>query len=166
LIEALGLLHAAGYANVRLRIAGIAPSGPGTKFFTSRARRHGVLQSIDWLGRLDAEHIVAELLRAAVFAYPSHIDNSPNALCEALLLGVPTVATYVGGVPSLIEDRHDGFLYPDGDPYALAGRIRDLMDDASLAAELGRRARERALRRHDPGTIVSSLMRIYSEQVS
>jgi len=163
LIEALGLLHGAGYADVRLRIAGIPPEGPGNQFYAARARKHGVIESVDWLGRLDAEELVAGLLGATVFAYPSHIDNSPNALCEALLVGVPTVASYVGGVPSLIDDRHDGLLYPDGDPYALADGIRRLLDDASLAVDIGQRARERAVHRHDPDSISARLRNVYSD---
>jgi len=166
LIEALGLLHGAGYADIRLRIAGIPPEGPGNEFYAARARKHGVMDSIDWLGRLDAEQLVAELLGATVFAYPTHIDNSSNALCEALLVGVPTVASYVGGVPSLIDDGREGLLNPDGDPYALAGRIRYLLDDASFAAEVGQRARDRALRRHDPDSIVATLLNIYGELLS
>lgn len=166
LIEALGLLHGAGCVDVRLRIAGIPAEGPGSEFYAARARKHGVTRSIDWLGRVDAAQLVAELLGATVFAYPSHIDNSPNALCEALLVGVPTVASYVGGVPSLIDDGRDGLLYPDGDPYALAGRIRHLLDSPSFAAESGQRARERALRRHDRDSIVARLLAIYGKLLS
>lgn len=166
LIEALALLHGAGYADVRLRIAGIPSKGPGSEFYTARARKHGVIPAIDWLGQLDAEQLAAELHGATVFAYPSHIDNSPNALCEALLVGVPTVASYVGGVPSLLVDGYEGLLFPDGDPFALAGRIRYLLDHASSAAEMGRNARERALRRHDSQSVAASLLRIYSEVLS
>jgi len=163
LIEALGLLHKAGYPDVRLRIAGIPQEGPGYEFYAARARKHGVMESITWLGRLDADEIVAELLNGRVFAYPSHVDNSPNALCEALLVGAPSVASYVGGIPSLVSDGHDGLLSPDGDPFALADRIRHLLDNPSLAAEIGHRARERALSRHDPETIVASLLKAYGE---
>jgi len=159
----LGLLHGAGCEEIRLRIAGIPPPGPGNEFYAARAREHGVLESIDWLGRLDAGELVAELRRATLFAYPSHIDNSPNALCKALLVGVPTVASYVGGVPSLIDDGCDGLLYPDGDPYALAGRLCQLLHNPSLASDLGRKARDRALERHKHGTIVASVLRIYGE---
>lgn len=166
LIEAVALLQRAGYADLRLRIAGVPPGTTVSRLYTARARKHGVTDSIDWLGRVDAEGLVAELLDAAVFAYPSHIDNSPNALCEALLVGVPTVASYVGGIPSLIDDGRDGLLYPDGDPYALAGRIRRLLDEPSTAAGMGRRARERALRRHDPDSIVDSLVRIYTTLIA
>jgi glycosyltransferase involved in cell wall biosynthesis len=162
-IEALGLLHASGYADTRLRIAGIPSAGPSSEFFLSRARKHGVEKAIDWLDRLDADQLVAELLNAAVFAYPSHFDNSPNALCEALLVGAPVVGSYVGGIPSLLQDESEGLLAPPGDAYAMAGRIRRLLDDPALAAEMGQRARARALRRHDPSTIVADLLRIYRE---
>ncbi len=161
LIEALALLRDMGYPDVRLRIAGIPPEGAGSELYIARALKHGVLESIDWLGRIDADQLVAELLGATVFAYPSHIDNSPNALCEALLVGVPAVASYVGGVPSLIDEGRDGMLYPDGDPFALAGKIRSLLDNRDLADEMGRAARARALRRHDPDAIVARLLEIY-----
>lgn len=166
LIEALATLHAAGYADVRLRVAGISPTDAASERLVARARKHSVAQSIDWLGRLDADQIAAELARAAVFAYPSHFDNSPNALCEALLVGVPSVASYVGGIPSLLRDGEEGLLHPPGDPYALAGRIRTVIDEPSLAARLGEQARARALRRHNPDSIVDNLLRIYGELVS
>lgn len=161
LIEALAILRSAGHRDVRLRIAGIPPEGPGNRIFAARARKHGVMDSIKWLGRLDADQLVRELLATSVFAYPTHIDNSPNALCEALMVGVPTVTTYAGGVPSLLDDEREGLLCQDGDPYALAGKLHRLLDDSELAAEKGVRARQRALRRHDPGTIVDSLLEVY-----
>jgi glycosyltransferase involved in cell wall biosynthesis len=163
LIEALALLRHAGYDDVRLRIAGIPPQGDETEFYAARARKHGVTSAIDWLGRIKADRLVSELLQASVFAYPSHIDNSPNALSEALLVGVPSVASYVGGVPSLLADGREGLLFPDADPFALAGRIRYMLDNPHLAAEMGSRARERALRRHDPQSIVERLLNIYRE---
>ena len=52
---------------------------------------------VDWLGRLDADRIVEELLAADVFVYPSHVDNSPNSVVEAMAVGVPIVASCVGG---------------------------------------------------------------------
>jgi glycosyltransferase involved in cell wall biosynthesis len=76
---------------------------------------------------------------------------------------VPTVASHVGGVPSLLADGREGLLFPDGDPYALAGKIRYLLDDAASAAEIGKRARDRALCRHDPDAIVADLLRIYDQ---
>ena len=165
-IEALSLLRASGLPEARLRIAGIPTSGPGSEFFHARARGHGVADAIDWLGRLDADQLAGELLQASVFAYPSYMDNSPNALCEALLAGVPSVASYVGGIPSLVDDGHEGLLFPAGDPYALAAKLRRLMEDPALAGELGASARRRALHRHDETRIVTDLAAIYAEVVS
>jgi len=163
LIEALALLHEAGYTDVRLRIAGVPAQGLDDDFHQTRAMRHGVSRYVESLGQLDANQLVAELLGAAVFAYPSHIDNSPNALCEALLVGVPTVASYVGGVPSLLKDGREGLLYPDGDAYALAGQLRHLLDDPAYGADLARQARTRAQQRHQRDKIVTTLLGIYHE---
>jgi glycosyltransferase involved in cell wall biosynthesis len=166
LIEALSILRSAGHPEVHLRIAGIPPEGPGNRYFPARARKYGVMDRIAWLGRLDATGLVNELLSASVFAYPTHIDNSPNALCEALLVGAPTVTTYAGGVPSLLDDEREGLLCQNGDPYALAAKLHRMLDDGDFAATVGARARERALHRHDPGTIVGDLLGVYSSVAS
>jgi glycosyltransferase involved in cell wall biosynthesis len=69
-------------------------------------------------------------------------------------------------VPSLMEDEKEGLLFPDGDPYALAGRLRRMLDCSPAAEEMGRRARQRALRRHEPEAIVENLLGIYAEVMS
>ncbi len=75
---------------------------------------------------------------------PSHIENSPNALCEAMLVGTPCIAAFVGGVPSLVRHGEEGLLYHDADPFALAGAVDRLLGDRELgeAARFGG-ARER-----------------------
>jgi glycosyltransferase involved in cell wall biosynthesis len=119
--------------------------------------------AVDVLGRLAPAQVAAELAGASAFVLPSHIENSPNALCEAMLVGVPCIAAFVGGVPSLIQDGTDGLLYHDGDPYALAGKIDRLLGDAVLAARLGVGAREAALRRHDPERVAGQAVATYRE---
>ena len=56
---------------------------------------------VSFLGPLNAEQMKAEYLRSNVFLCPSSIENSPNSLGEAQMLGVPCVASYVGGIPIL-----------------------------------------------------------------
>lgn len=56
------------------------------------------------MGVATAEQIKAALLSATAYVHPSYIDNASNSLCEAQLLGVTSVATYVGGIPSVVED--------------------------------------------------------------
>ena len=100
-----------------------------------------------------------ELLSCTMYVHPSYIDNSPNSVCEAQILGVPVLAAAVGGVPSLIEDAKTGFLFPAGDSEALSEKIRSL--DGATLKEVGRAARECALVRHDRDSIVSSILNVY-----
>ncbi len=67
--------------------------------------------SVEFLGQLSEIEMKQAFLDANVYVMPSAIENSPNSLCEAQILGVPTVASYVGGTPNLIADNATGFLY-------------------------------------------------------
>jgi len=106
--------------------------------------------------------LVKELLSADVFIHPSHIDNSPNSVCEAMLLGMPVIASYVGGIPSLIEDRHNGVLYNSNDPYELASKILLTVKDKELIAELSKNARATGIDRHDHEQIRSTVLATYN----
>lgn len=163
LLEALAILQAAGLHTIKARIAGVPESSDVMLFYASKARQYGVADRVEWLGRLPASTLVQELLRATVCVNPTHIDNSPNSLVEAMLVGVPTVASRVGGIPSLVEDGVDGWLYPDGDAQALAEKIQHVLHNPQVAAETGQRARERSLQRNSPENIASAMLHIYKE---
>lgn len=113
------------------------------------------------LGPLSAPQIAQELVDARVFPYPANADNSPNALCEALLVGTPVVASAAGGIPSLARDGVEALLCQPGDPFALAGALRRLLTDNDLAERLSRTARATAQRRHDPERVVRDLLSVY-----
>lgn len=117
---------------------------------------------IQLLGALEEDELVNEMLEADAFIHPSHIDNSPNSLCEAMLLGMPIIATFAGGIPSILENKKEGLLIQDGDPYALAGAIIELKENRNFANQLGTQARAKALIRHDPKKILNDLLNIYS----
>lgn len=86
------------------------------------------------------------LLRSSsVLAVPSRIESLPRIIIEAFFLGVPVVATAVGGVPELIEDGKTGTLVPPGDPAALAEGINRTLADRQGALAMARRAREFAV---------------------
>lgn len=114
-------------------------------------------------GPVDANQLVENLCGSHLFVHSSHIDNSPNSVCEAMLLGMPVVAANTGGVSSLLEDGVEGILYPDNDQYLLARHIMDLAASPERAAELGKKARERARARHDQDAILNQLQSIYKQ---
>lgn len=103
------------------------------------------------------------LHEATCYVHTSYIDNSPNSLCEAQLVGCACVANYVGGIPSLIENGKTGLLVPANDPYQMAYCIYRLASDAAFNEELGENARKVALQRHDREKIVSRVMEIYNQ---
>lgn len=162
LLVAVALLARRGRPDVRLRVAGVQPGSEVDGLYRRAARRLGVDERIDWLGRLDAGGIVAELLAADVFAYPSHVDNSPNSVVEAMLVGAPIVASRVGGIPSLMKDGEEGLLVPRGDTAALAAALGRLLDDHDAAVRFAAAARATALRRNDPEHIVARMLEVYA----
>jgi glycosyltransferase involved in cell wall biosynthesis len=165
LLEATALLrdaHATRLApgHVHLRVAGDL-SQEGRHAVRRAVRALGLKDRVAFLGGLGPGQLAEELARAAAFALPSHVDNSPNSLAEAMVLGVPCVASAVGGVPSLARDGTDGLLVQDGDPYALAGALGRVLTDPELAAGLSTAASARARQRHDPDTVRRRLLDIY-----
>ena len=101
-------------------------------------------------------------MKANVFVSASSIENSPNSLGEAMLLGVPCVSSRVGGVHNLMEHGKEGYVYPADEIYMLAYYICDLFGDYKKACEFGKRARHHAMKTHDPILNRERLADIYS----
>ena len=116
---------------------------------------------IDFLGDLSAEGMKRAYLDANVFCLPSTMENSPNVLGEAMLLGVPCVAADVGGVRDLLEDGREGHICESCDVQALAAGISDLFAMEDRAAALGEAARSHAARTHNPEKNLADLLAIY-----
>lgn len=161
LLEAVRVLRMAGSRSIRLRVAGAVRGSALWPTLSAIVRRGDIQSQVVWLGPLSAAGLVSESRRANVFVHPSHIDNQPNSLIEAMLMGMPIVAGAVGGVPELLEHETNGLLYHDRDPYALAGALARLLDDEAYARSLGREARRTAHVRHDPETIARRTSAVY-----
>lgn len=122
--------------------------------------------NIELLGFIDADTIAKELSQAQLYVHPSIIDNSPNSLCEAQLVGCPVVATNVGGIPQLVENGVTGILYPYNEPHTLAFHIMDLHNNQSMLEHLSENARRVAKERHDPKTVATTVEDIYRQVIA
>jgi glycosyltransferase involved in cell wall biosynthesis len=165
LLEAVAILRRTTRPHLRLRVGGSVKRGAVWPSIRRRLALQELRGAVDLLGLLSPNEIAGELRSASLFVHPSHIDNSPNALCEALLLGVPSVASDVGGIPTLATDGESALLYPDRDPFMLAAAVDRLLSDRHLAAQLGRAARAEALIRHDPKRIAQTVAEVYAEVI-
>lgn len=106
------------------------------------------------------------LLESDIFCQVSHIENSPNSLCEAMLIGMPIIASFAGGTDSMLENNKEGVLVQDGDYYSLAGAIIEMSNDFNTAKEIANNASKRAHIRHAPEKIVEELLVAYKEIIN
>jgi glycosyltransferase involved in cell wall biosynthesis len=163
LLSACHILKINGLTNIQLRVAGGIQNSSLWHIIRNKVDALDLSENLVWLGECSAEKIVSELSHANVFVLPSYIENSPNTLAEAMLVGTPCIASYVGGVPSMVTHGKDGLLFPSGDFYSLAGEIAKIIRDPSLAKSLSENAKITAHKRHDPQRIAATMMNIYSE---
>ena len=166
LLEAIILLRRAGLRRPVLRVAGNVLEGSLARKIGSLLEAPELRDTVTMLRRCAPVQIAEELTHASVFVLPSHMENSPNSLCEAMLVGTPCIAAYVGGVPTLVKDGVEGLLYNDSDPFALAGTIDRLLGDPDLAARLGAQAHATAVPRHDPECVVRCARDTYRDLLS
>ena len=133
------------------------------KYLADLAKKHGLADSITFLGKCSAEEMKAAFLESNVFVLPSTIENSPNSLGEAMLLGVPCISADVGGVKNLMTHGEEGFVYQSTAPYMLAYYIRQVFAMEDAAAEMGCKAHAHAGKTHDPDKNLRDLLAIYEE---
>jgi len=141
---------------VHLLVVGDGPLGEELQALAHELRVEGM---VSWLS-FQADPI--KWLRAMdVFALPSRLEGSPNAILEAMAMGLPIVSTSIGGVIDLLEEGRTGFLIPPDDPDGLATALDRLLGNASLRADLGCRARSRAVELFSLSGSISRLMSLY-----
>ena len=119
---------------------------------------------VHFTGPLDGTEMRKEYLKCNVFVCPSSIENSPNSLGEAQLLGVPLVASYVGGIMDMVPDEQCGLLYRFEETDMLAYKICQIFEnskdfDNSHMIEV-------AKNRHNRDNNTSELISIYKHIVN
>lgn len=163
LLDAVAILQIE-FPDIKLRLAGTISTRSGYgKFLRHKIKKLKISDRIELLGYLDDKEMTRHLMQANVFTITSYIENSPNSLAEAMTMGMPCVASFVGGIPSMMNDEVSGLLYPVDDVSLLVQKIREVFLNPELATRLGKNARSIALKRHDPGIVVNQLIYAYDK---
>lgn len=136
-----------------------------SKYLTDLIKAEKLENNIIQLGNLDAAEMASEFEQAHVFVLPSFIENSPNSLGEAMIVGTPSVVSLVGGVPSMVMDGTSALCFPSGDETVLAEQIRRIFLDDDLAVRLSQEAHKTATIRHSTEKVVSNTMAIYEDVI-
>ena len=115
--------------------------------------------NINYLGIKKPEEMIEILHNATIYVHPSYIDNSPNSLGEAQYLGMPTIATNVGGMPTMMN-YNEKYMASPVVPHSLAVRILALykeLKEGRYINTLSTIAQER----HNPSKIIEDLKSTY-----
>lgn len=165
LLKAVSLLKHE-FPEISVRVADVQNIQPRAtagyfRFLYGMAQDLDLNNHIEWLGPQDAAGMAAVLSTSHVFVVPSLTENISNALAEAMLVGVPSIATYAGGMTTTLHDRETGLCFPIGDYAMLAECMRMLFTDNDLAQRLAGNAQEIARKRHDYNLVAKQLLSIY-----
>ncbi len=131
------------------------------KYLTNLIEKECVEDHVFSLDAITADDVAEELKKAHIFVLPSFIENSPNALAEAMLVGTPSIASFVGGVPCMAEDGESALFVSPGDESLLAERIRQIFLDDDLACRLSNNAKIIAMARHSKEKSTAEILKIY-----
>ena len=114
-------------------------------------------------GQLGADELINQMLLSDLCVSVSHIENSPNNVCEAMILGMPIISSFAGGTCSILSHKKEGILIQDGDPWNLSGNIIEISKNYNLALEMGKNARKTAMLRHASDNIAKQYIKIYEQ---
>lgn len=131
------------------------------KYIQKLIKRYSLSNVVMYVGMLKEEEMVQQYLKSEIFVSPSSIENSPNSVGEAMLLGIPVISSNVGGVSDLLVHGEEGYLYQSDAPYLLAYYISCLFENQSLEKEFGKKAHEHAMITHSIEENYFALQEIY-----
>ena len=153
----------------------------------------GMLKELSWnltlvgdgAGRIKAEELAAELgiedrvsftgvhedvsrllASSQIFILSSKREGFPLSILEAMRVGLPVVASDVGGILEAVEEGQSGLLFPPGDVDNLAGQLRKLLEDPMLRKKMGRAGRQRFLEKFTLDQMVEKTEKVYKTVIT
>lgn len=147
------LLDAFGWVKIQVPNASLTIVGDGNY----RTELEGIAgPEVTFLGELPQERVADVLATADIFIHPSYSEGQPSAVAEASAIGLPVIATDVGGTRELVEDGVTGYLVSPKDIQALTDKILDLLTNTDKAKRMGRAGREKMLKEYPWSAMVDS----------
>lgn len=176
LLKAMGILKQK-YPDLQLYVAGNSIIRQETakdrlklpaygEYLLKLIKKYGLENHVHIAGKLSAQEMKEQFMKCSVFVCPSAVENSPNTIGEAMLLGVPVVASEAGGIPSMIENGNTGLLFKNHSSEELADAIASIWENPEMARELSAHERVRASFVHDSNKNYDRLMEIYTSILS
>ena len=156
------------YPDVKVVVAGnniLAEKNKSSyaRYIEKQISEGGLSDNITFTGNLNEQEMKNNMLKSNVFVLPSSIENSPNSLGEAMLLGLPCIASDVGGVLDMMRHEEEGIVYPFNEFYKLAYEIIRVFRMKTDAEKMGIEAAKHARVTHSATLNAEKMMSIYRE---
>lgn len=126
-------------------------------------KKYKLKDYITFLGPLDEIEMCNQYCKSHVFVSPSSIENSPNSVGEAMLLGLPVVSSDVGGVKNMLEHSKDGYIYPADEPYMISHYVCNIFNNSNKAIEFSKNSSLKASITHNRKINLKTLLNIYNK---
>ncbi len=165
LLQAAKILKDKQYDFSVIFIGDVPNSGFG-KYLKKLVESLGLSEYVSFAGYCTPKSMINYYLSARAFILPSFMDNSPNALAEAMCLGIPCIASRAGGISSMLNDNNNGRLFDTGDYKSLANIMESAINEKDFFAKYASLARKQYLKKHSPSIITEQMTRIYKNVIS
>lgn len=166
-VRALAILKN-NFPNIQLRIAGWHPrtgirSDGYVSWIVREIKRLDLESNVVWLNSLSAIQIIKELQKCSAIVIPSFVESYCLVLAEAMILGVPSVVSYTGGMVNLGHHEKSVLFFPPGDSEICAWQLDRILTDCDIAQKLSTQARETALVRNNSKQVTQRQIDIYRQ---
>lgn len=133
--------------------------GDLTKSLVNYTEEAGISDIINFMGNIDN---ISQLYASTdILVVPSlHSEDLPNVISEAMLFGIPSVASKVAGIPSQIKDGENGFLFKPGDINKLSGIIEKILDNSALISVMTSKCVNRFYKKYDKDISTSNYAKL------
>jgi glycosyltransferase involved in cell wall biosynthesis len=135
-------------------------------YLDSLIKKNKLERLVVFLGNLDARQMAEEMVKKHVFVLPSFVENSSNTLGEAMLMGLPSVVSFSGGVSSLASDEKEVLFYRPSDSVMLIHQIRRVFNDEINILALSENSRKKAAILYDRKHNTETLIKIYKNIIN
>lgn len=161
------------YPDVHLYVAGenvfkndlksILKRSSYAKYVLSIINRYDLSSNVTFLGILDEKSMLDVYLKCECYVLSSVVENSSNSLGEAMLLGMPIIASHVGGTSDFITSNEEGLLFEIDEKYDLLSKISYAFSRPDLMDAMGEKAKIKALKIFNLEKNVLTLKSIYQD---
>jgi glycosyltransferase involved in cell wall biosynthesis len=136
-----------------------------TKYLITLITKFNLQSNIVFLDRLSTEQMANQMAKSNVFVMPSSIENHSSTLIEAMIVGVPCVSSYVGGISEFISHNDNGLIYRFEEYEILATHIIKIFSDKIFAAKISLNAKKTMRISRNSTNIKEELIEIYNKIV-